>query len=295
MTGFGRSEGVFNNINFSIEIKAVNHRYFEFNCRMPKTLFFLEDKLKKTFQERIFRGKTEVFISMLSGASDSTKISVNNSFVESYVNALKQLKSTYNLAGEISVSDLAGKSDTFLIENKEINEEELTEFIINLANNAIDSFIAMRETEGGSLKRDLLLKLDDILNNVALIEELSPKTLKAYEEKLKERIEETFKNFNLNTSSVNIDEQRILTEVAVFADKIAVDEETVRLRSHIAQMKEILNGDGAVGRKLDFLVQEMNREANTIGSKAQDSDIAKKVIEIKTTIEKIREQIQNIE
>lgn len=290
MTGYGRSQAVVDTMSITVELKSVNHRYFEFSSRVPRNYGFLDEKLKSYIGSRVSRGKVECYVSLENLEDDEIEILVNHSLAKSYLNALKDLAETneLNLRDDLAMSSLARYNDIFTVHKKEADEEKIWNAVKSVAEVAVDKFIAMRETEGEKLKNDVLSRADLILNKVSVIEERSPETVKEYNDKLLARINEFL-------SEVQVDEQRLLTECAIFADKVAVAEETVRLRSHIDQLRLFLDSDEAVGRKTDFLVQEMNREANTIGSKAQDVTIARNVIDIKAEIEKIREQIQNIE
>ncbi len=290
MTGYGRSQAVVDTMNITVELKSVNHRYFEFNSRVPRNYGFLDEKLKSYIGSRVSRGKVECYVSVENLEDDEIEILVNHSLAKSYLNALKDLAETneLNLRDDLAMSSLARYNDIFTVHKQEADEEKIWNAVKSVAETAVDKFIAMRETEGEKLKNDVISRADLILEKVAVIEERSPETVKEYNDKLLARINEFL-------SDVQVDEQRILTECAIFADKVAVAEETVRLRSHIDQLRQFLESTEAVGRKTDFLVQEMNREANTIGSKAQDVTIARNVIDIKAEIEKIREQIQNIE
>ncbi len=290
MTGYGRSQAVVDTMNITVELKSVNHRYFEFNSRVPRNYGFLDEKLKSYIGSRVSRGKVECYVSLENLEDDEIEILVNHSLAKSYLDALKDLAETneLNLRDDLAMSSLARYNDIFTVHKKEADEEKIWNAVKSVAETAVDKFISMRETEGEKLKNDVLSRADLILEKVSIIEERSPETVKEYNDKLLARINEFL-------SDVQVDEQRLLTECAIFADKVAVAEETVRLRSHIDQLRQFLESDEAVGRKTDFLVQEMNREANTIGSKAQDVTIARNVIDIKAEIEKIREQIQNIE
>ena len=273
MTGFGRCETEIDGRPITVEIKSVNHRYFEFSCRVTRGYSFLEDKLKSFVNSRVSRGKIDMFVSV--GASDDTpsEVVVNHSLVSGYLNAMKEISETYGVENDATVVSLSRFPD-----------------VLSAAQVALDAFVAMRETEGERMKADILGRAQTILSIVDEIEQRSPQTVAEYEARLLERIRQTLENL-----SVEVDEQRILTEVAVFADKVAVAEETVRLRSHFDQLAAFLEKSEPIGRKIDFIIQEMNREANTIGSKVQDATLAHKVVDIKSEIEKIREQVQNIE
>lgn len=288
MTGFGRSEDTINGRDIIIEIKSVNHRYFEFSSRITRGYGFLDEKLKSYLQNHISRGKVDVYVSIETLEDIDSQVLVNHSLAAGYVNALRELAQRYNLRDDISVGSVARYSDIFTVHKAPEDEETIWNAVKEVTNKALDSFINMRETEGGRLKADVLQRAETILATVSKIEERSPQTITEYQQKLKQRLSEML-------SDANIEEQRILTEAAIFSDKIAVAEETVRLRSHFEQLSSMLGSNEAVGRKLDFIVQEMNREANTIGSKCVDSQIAYMVVDIKAEIEKIREQIQNIE
>lgn len=290
MTGYGRSQAVVDTMNITVELKSVNHRYFEFNSRVPRNYGFLDEKLKSYIGSRVSRGKVECYVSVENLEDDEIEILVNHSLAKSYLGALKELaeRNELNLRDDLAMSSLARYNDIFTVHKQEADEEKIWNAVKSVAETAVNKFIEMREAEGNKLKNDVLSRADLILHKVSLIEERSPETVKEYNDKLLARINEFL-------SDVQVDEQRLLTECAIFADKVAVAEETVRLRSHIDQLRQFLDSDEAVGRKTDFLVQEMNREANTIGSKAQDVTIARCVIDIKAEIEKIREQIQNIE
>jgi len=288
MTGFGRGSSKGASVSFTVEIKSVNSRYLEFNCRLPKGYLFLEDKLKALVQSRVSRGKIEMFITIDQSADDEITVELNRSYAEAYVKALNELSSSYGLQNNVSAADFIGNSDMFKITKSEVDEEAVTKVAIDAANEALDKFIAMREIEGERMAQDVKNRAELILSKVSFVEEKSPETVAAYRQRLEARIKELLEG-------ANYDETRVIAETAIYADKVAVAEETVRLRSHIDQMTSMLEGDAPVGRKLDFIVQEMNREANTIGSKSQNLEITGAVVDIKSEIEKIREQIQNIE
>lgn len=288
MTGFGRCEEMISGRDIIVEIKSVNHRYFEFSSRITRGYGFLDEKIKTYLQNKISRGKVDVFISIETLEDNDVQVLVNHSLASGYVNALRELKERYNLKDDISVGLVAKNTDVFSIHKTPEDEKVIWESVKCVLDKSLESFIKMRETEGMRLKQDILNRAEMILSIVKIIEERSPQTVIEYEQKLKQRLIEML-------SDKNIDEQRILTETAIFADKVAVSEETVRLRSHFDQLSAMLESNEAIGRKLDFIVQEMNREANTIGSKCVDSQISHLVVDIKAEIEKIREQIQNIE
>ena len=288
MTGYGRGEALKENISVVVELRSVNHRYFEFSSRVPRGYAFLEDKLKTFCQQRITRGKVDLFLTLDVSASDNVVIEINHSLASGYVNAIKELSETYEINDGLSAINLSRFPDLFTVKSQAIDEDTVWSVVEEATSVALDGFAAMRAKEGKKLYDDVKSRVETILEKVAFVEERSPETVKAYREKLEARIREML-------ADATVDEGRLLTETAIFADKVAVAEETVRLRSHIKQLMELLESDIAVGRKLDFIVQEMNREANTIGSKAQDIEIAHTVVDIKAEIEKIREQIQNIE
>lgn len=288
MTGFGRAEATVGTLEITVEVKSVNHRYFEFSSRVPRSYAFLEEKLKAFFKEKVARGKIEVFVTVRDSNTDAVKIEVDRAFADGYVAALKSISQIYNVADDITASVIARNSDVFNINKEAVDEDAVTEAVLSVADSAVAAFIDMRTVEGEKLKADILSRAKTILNMVSFVEKRSPETVSLYHQKLRDKISELL-------GDTTVDEQRLITEVAIFADKVAVAEETVRLRSHISQLESLLDSKEAVGRKLDFLIQEMNREANTIGSKAQDIDIAHTVVDIKSEIEKIREQIQNIE
>lgn len=290
MTGFGRCETQLNGREISVEIKSVNHRYFEFSCRTPRGYGFLDDKLKSFVNSKVSRGKIDMFVTI--GASDEVpcEVTVNHPLVSGYINAMKEIRDTYGITDDISVVSVSRFPDVFTVHKPAEDEEQITNDVLKAADTALRSFISMRESEGEKMKADILCRAKTILSIVDEIDERSEQTVKEYEERLLERIKQTLENYQ-----VEIDEQRVLTEVAVFSDKVAVAEETVRLRSHFEQLEIFLECDEPVGRKIDFIIQEMNREANTIGSKVSDAVLAHKVVDIKSEIEKIREQVQNIE
>ncbi len=288
MTGFGRAQAAVEGYNITVEIRSVNHRYFEFSLKIPRTYAFLEEKVKSLLSTGISRGKVECSIQIEATADDSVVVSVNEPLAAGYVQAVKDIADKFNVNNDLTALSIARFSDVLSISKAPVDEDELWAKISPVVKTALENFVSMRETEGKKLSDDVLSRADTIIGNVSYIEERSPETVKQYSEKLLERMKAVL-------GDTQIDEARILTEAAVYADKVAVAEETVRLRSHIDQLHEMFNSNEAIGRKLDFLVQEINREANTIGSKAQDVDIARRVIDIKAEVEKIREQIQNIE
>lgn len=288
MTGFGRAQETVDGMTVTVELKSVNHRYFEFTAKVPRTYGFLEEKLKSFLNARVSRGKMECYVSIENLEESDMEVVVNPSIAKGYVDALRTLSETFGLKEDYSAISIAKFPDVLTLRKAPADEEKIWNAVQKVTELAVERFVTMRETEGEKLRADILSKADTILEHVAFVESRSPQTVREYHEKLRQRMEELLEN-------TQVDEQRLLTEAAIFADKVAVDEETVRLRSHISQLREFLNADEPIGRKLDFLVQEMNRESNTIGSKAQDVEIAKRVIAIKAEVEKIREQVQNIE
>ena len=288
MTGYGRAEGTFNGCTITVELRSVNNRYLDCNVRIPRLYLFAEDAVKARVQKSISRGKVDVFITLDSTGADKVRVSVNKPVADGYYAALKQLSEDYGLSGEISVSLLSRFPEVLLAEKAEDDVEQIAEDICSVLDRALADFDHMRTREGERLKEDILARAAVIEDKVSLVEERSPRTVAEYRAKLEARMNEVLSNTQL-------DPARVLTEAAIFADKVAVDEETVRLRSHIGQLREMLSKGGATGRKLDFLIQEFNREANTIGSKCSDIEIAAQVVDIKAEIEKIREQVQNLE
>ncbi len=288
MTGFGRGKSTTSDFNITVEIKSVNHRYFEYSSRMPRSFQFLDDTLKSLCQQKISRGKVEVSVQYEDISSKSIELAVNEAYADAYISALHKFAKNYKLKDDIKASSIVGNTEIFTVKKRDLDEDAVKEAVTAAASEAIDNFISARAVEGNRLVEDVKSRAEYILSCVELIEKRSPQTVGEYRQKLEQKIKELI-------GDVKVDEQRLLTETAIFADKIAVAEETVRLRSHIDSLCALFDEGGVIGRKLDFIVQEMNREANTIGSKAQDIDITKTVVEIKSEIEKIREQIQNIE
>lgn len=288
MTGYGRSQKILNGRDILVEIRSVNHRYYEYSSRIPRSYSYIDEKLKTLLKSGISRGKVEASVTINNIEGRDIVIGINKSAAEGYIAALRSVSAELGLKDDLKLSNLIKLPDIFTVQKAPDNEEQLWEDVSPVASEALEAFISMRCSEGERLKADVLEKAANIEKSIGEVERLSPVTVENYRNKLRARLEEILE-------SRDIDEQRILTEAAVFAEKIAVDEETVRLKSHIAQLRTMLDSGEAVGRKLDFLVQEMNREVNTIGSKAQDLNIAGIVVDIKAEIEKIREQIQNIE
>ncbi len=288
MTGFGREQKIIDQYDVTVEIKSVNHRYYEFSSRLPRLYNFLDEKLKSFMKGSISRGKVEVSVSISNLNGKEANIKADKIMAAGYVNALREMNSVLNLEDDLTLSSLIKFSDIFNVQKVSDDEEHIWNMVKETATSAVNKFVTMRETEGLALKSDLLIKIENIENLIASVEGQSAVTVENYRERLYQKLREIL-------SDNEIEEQRILTEAAIFAEKIAVDEETVRLHSHLNQFRELLETDDIVGRKLDFLVQEINREINTIGSKAQDLAITKCVVDMKAEVEKIREQIQNIE
>ncbi len=288
MTGYGRAEDTLNGCTITVELRSVNNRYLDCNVRMPRLYLFAEETIKSRVQNTISRGKVDVFVTLDSTGGEQVQVSVNQPLADGYYAALTQLAERYGLSKDISVSLLSRFPDVLLAEKAEEDVEQRAQDICSVLDRALADFDQMRTREGARLEADVLSRAARIEELVGKVEERSPQTVAEYRAKLETRMNEVLSNTQL-------DPARILTEAAIFADKVAVDEETVRLRSHIGQLRHMLEQGGATGRKLDFLIQEFNREANTIGSKCSDIDIARHVVDIKAEIEKIREQVQNIE
>jgi uncharacterized protein (TIGR00255 family) len=289
MTGFGRGTGSFGGLDFTIDIKSVNHRFFDFSARIYKDYAFLEEPIKKRIAESVSRGKIDVYFHTEKSAEETDlTATVDQNLVKAYLDAAKQLSENFGVHNDLAASRLLTLPDVLMITQPEVLDEDVTKAVLSGLDQALASFISMREVEGAKLKNDLLENLKFIASAVEMVEELAPASVFAYRQRLEEKIRETLEDRN-------VDENRLLTEVAIFADKVAVDEETVRLRSHLSQFEDLLEQGGPIGKKLDFLVQEMNREINTIGSKCNSIEITRIVVDVKSCIEKIREQIQNVE
>ena len=288
MTGYGRAVETVNGREFTVELRSVNNRYLDCSVRLPRILSFGEEAVKQAVKASVSRGKVDVFITVRSEAGDEVQVSLNQNVLQGYLNAMHQMVDEFGVADDISVSTVSRLPDVFVLEKPQVDEEQLLADLMCVVKLALESYDAMRCTEGEALDRDLRSRGNTILELVAQVEQGNAQTVVDYRTRLENKLREVLEN-------TAIDESRILTEAAIFADKVAVDEETVRLRSHLKQMNTMLSGGGAVGRKLDFLLQEMNREANTIGSKCTDVRLARIVVDIKAELEKIREQTQNIE
>lgn len=288
MTGFGRMQDVVNGLEILVEIRSVNHRYYEFNSRLPRSYAYLDETLKSFLKGSIARGKVEVSVTLNHIEGKDALIQVNPAIASGYVNALREANEYLHLQDNLTLAQLARFPDIFCVQKTVEDENEVWAAVMPVAKAALERFVQMREAEGERLREDLLQKLRTVEQMLCEVEQASPGLTIQYRDRLYAKIQELL-------ASTDIDEQRILTEAAIFSEKVAVDEETVRLHSHIAQFRELMKQKEPVGRKLDFLVQEMNREVNTIGSKVQDLVITKIVVNLKSEIEKIREQIQNIE
>ena len=288
MTGYGRAVETVNGREFTVELRSVNNRYLDCNVKLPRSVSFAEDAVKQAVKAAVSRGKVDVYISIKTEASDDTTVSLNGATLEGYLAAMRQMVEQYGVRDDISVSTLSRLPEVFTVERKEVDEEQLLCDLMSVVKKALEGYNAMRATEGAALDADLRSRGNTILELVEQVEEGNAQTVSDYRTRLENKLKEVL-------AATNIDESRILTEAAIFADKVAVDEETVRLRSHLQQMNTMLDGGGAIGRKLDFLLQEMNRETNTIGSKCTDVRLARIVVDIKAELEKIREQTQNIE
>jgi len=288
MTGYGRARETVNKRDITVEMRSVNNRYLDCSVKLPRAYLFAEDAIKSRIQGAVSRGKVDVFVTIDSTGADEAVVAVNEGLAESYLKAIRQLSERFGLAEEMSALSLSRLPDVMTLTKAEEDLESLGADICQVLDAAIANYNAMRATEGRKLAEDILGRLDTIEALTGKVEERSPKTVAEYREKLLGRMREVLE-------STTIDESRILTEAAIFADKVAVDEETVRLRSHLAQLRDMLHSDQPIGRKLDFLIQEVNRESNTIGSKGNDIEIARWVVELKAEVEKIREQVQNIE
>ncbi len=288
MTGYGRHCERIDGWEITVELKSVNHRFFEYSSRLPRTYGFLDEKLKSFLQSGIARGKVEAYVSIEAAEVADTHVAVNLPLAEAYLAALQEIADSLSVRDDSSVMNLARFPDVLTVRKTETDEERLWNAVKTVAQTALQKFVLMREQEGARLRDDVLSRRALLLENVARVEERSPQTVREHMQKVETRMRELL-------GTVTVDEQRLLTEAAVFADKIATAEETVRLRSHLDQLEMLMNASEPIGRKLDFLVQEINRETNTIGSKVQDLALTQVVVDMKAEIEKIREQIQNIE
>lgn len=288
MTGYGGAKGSAEGLSVSIELKSVNNRYLDVSVKLPRTMLFAEEPIKAAVGRHISRGKVDVFVTVDQSASDDMEVRVNEPLLKGYIEALSAAAEKFGLQNDMTVMSLCRLPDVLSTDRREIDSSALMSGITEILERALTEYDAMRLREGEKLRDDVLARLETISRLTGVVEENAPKTVAEYRARLEQKLQEVL-------ATANIDESRVLTEAAIFADKIAVDEETVRLRSHISQLRGLTNGESPAGRKMDFLIQELNREANTIGSKCQNADIAHVVVELKAEIEKIREQIQNVE
>lgn len=288
MTGYGSAKGTVEGLGITVELKSVNNRYLDASVRMPRSFLFAEDAVKSVVQKHISRGKVDVFVSVDSSAAGDMSVKVNEPLLRGYVEAIRHIAEEYSLPDDVTALSVSRFPDVLTVEKNDLDAEAISQGIVEIAELALQDFDAMRLREGEKLRDDVLSRLATIDSLVSRVEHEAPNTVLEYRRRLEQKMAEVL-------GTAGIDENRIIAEAAIFADRIAVDEETVRLRSHMAQLSTMINGSNATGRKIDFLIQEFNREANTIGSKCQNADIAHVVVDLKSEIEKIREQIQNIE
>ncbi len=288
MTGYGSAKGVVDGLEISVELKSVNNRYLDTSVRLPRSFLFAEEMVKSRVQSHISRGKVDVFVNVDASQAGDMTVKVNEGLLKAYVEAIVHIGEEYGLPQEMTALSVSRFPDVLTVEKKDLDAEAISAGMREIVEQALNDFDAMRLREGEKLRDDVLNRLDTIRTLVGIVEERAPETVAEYRRRLEQKMAEVL-------GASNIDENRILAEAAIFADHIAVDEETVRLRSHMAQLDTMIRGNSPIGRKIDFLIQEFNREANTIGSKCQNSDIARVVVDLKSEIEKIREQIQNIE
>lgn len=288
MTGYGSAKGSVEGQEITVELKSVNNRYLDCSVRLPRNFLFAEDTVKQAVSAGVSRGKVDVFVSAQASQDSGTVVSVNDELARGYRDAVARIAETLGLESGLNAFSLARFPDVLTVERRELDKDKAAAALSEITAKAVEEFNAMREREGERLRRDMLGKLETIEGLVSVVEERSPQTVKEYRERLEARLRDILADRSL-------DEQRVITEAAIFADRTAVDEETVRLRSHIAQFRTMLEEGSPIGRKMDFLVQEFNRESNTIGSKCSDASLAKVVVDLKSEIEKIREQLQNVE
>lgn len=288
MTGYGNAKGSVEGQEITVELKSVNNRYLDCSVRLPRNFLFAEDTVKQAVSAGVSRGKVDVFVSAQASQDSGTVVSVNEELARGYRDAVAHIAETLGLESGLNAFSLARFPDVLTVERRELDKDKAAAALSEITAKAVEEFNAMREREGERLRRDMLGKLETIEGLVFVVEERSPQTVKEYRERLEARLRDILADRSL-------DEQRVITEAAIFADRTAVDEETVRLRSHIAQFRTMLEEGSPIGRKMDFLVQEFNRESNTIGSKCSDASLAKVVVDLKSEIEKIREQLQNVE
>ena len=288
MTGYGSAKGTVAGFAITIELRSVNNRYLDLGIKLPRGFLFAESEIKNYIQKKVSRGKLDFFLTLDSAESDQTRIRINTRLAEDYRNAITGIGETLELPAPVSALDIARFPDVLSLEKEELDQGAFLEQLFPLLDTALEDFNAMRTREGEKLAEDLLQKADHIEELVLAVERQAPKTVSAYRERLEAKLREVL-------ADTSASEERVIAEAAIFADRVATDEETVRLHSHLSQFRKLMEEGSPIGRKLDFLIQEFNREANTIGSKCQDSEIAYLVVELKSEIEKIREQVQNIE
>jgi len=288
MTGYGSAKGTVDGLEFTVELKSVNNRFLDTSVRLPRSFLFAEDMIKSGVQKHITRGKVDVFVTMDNTGSGEMQVKINENLAKGYIEAVRSLAEQYGLPNDLTALSVSRFPDVLSVEKRELDAAAISEGLSAILENALQDFDRMRLREGEKLRDDVLSRLETIDKLVALIEKNAPQTVEEYRRRLELKMAEVL-------GTAGIDENRILSEAAIFADRVAVDEETVRLRSHMAQLDGMIRGESPIGRKIDFLVQEFNREANTIGSKCQNMQISYVVVELKSEIEKIREQIQNIE
>ena len=288
MTGYGSAKGTVEGLEITVELKSVNNRYLDTSVRLPRSFLFAEEAIKAAVQAHISRGKVDVFVTVDTSDAGDMTVKVNEPLLRGYIEAIRHISCEYSLVNDMTAMSVSRFPDVLTVEKKDLDAEAISAGISAIADEALRDFDAMRLREGAKLRDDVLSRLDTIDRLVTTVENEAPKTVAEYRKRLEQKMQEVL-------GSTGVDENRILAEAAIFADRIAVDEETVRLRSHMSQLSDMINGSSPTGRKIDFLIQEFNREANTIGSKCQNSEIAHVVVDLKSEIEKIREQIQNIE
>lgn len=288
MTGYGSAKGTAAGLALSVELKSVNNRYLDVSVKLPRTLMFAEEPVRSAVAKHITRGKVDVFITADASQSDSVEVRVNEALLRGYISALGEVRDKFSLTDDMSLMSLCRLPEVLSTERRELDADELTSGLLAILEEALSGYDAMREREGEKLRDDVLGRIDVIGRLTGIVEERSPQTVAEYRARLEQKLRETLEG-------MSVDDSRVLTECAIFADRVAVDEETVRLRSHLSQLKAMASGESPIGRKMDFLIQELNRESNTIGSKCQSADIARVVVDLKAEIEKIREQIQNVE
>ena len=288
MTGYGGAKGSVEGLSVSVELRSVNNRYLDVTVKLPRTLLFAEETIKQAVGRHISRGKVDVFVTVDASNSDDMEVRVNEPLLRGYLETLGGVAEKYGLQNDLTLMSVCRLPEVLSTDRREMDNSAVLEGIKDILEQALTEYDAMRLREGEKLRDDVLSRLDEVSRLTGIVEENAPKTVAEYRARLEQKLQEVL-------GSANIDESRILTEAAIFADRIAVDEETVRLRSHLSQLRGLTLGESPAGRKMDFLIQELNRESNTIGSKCQNADIAHVVVDLKAEIEKIREQIQNVE